>query len=305
MITNLDPESTLFLADTNRIQKRAADANSQVSSGKRVRVASDAPDEIGAILQLRANQQQNAQVQANLALATTDANAADNSLSSAIKLMDTALGLAAQGTAISMDANGRNTLAQQVRAIQQQMVAYSQTTVQGRYIFSGDQEGDPSYQYQTGAAAPVVRLAASASTRQVEDPAGGSFGASKTALEIFDHSDPISGAPSADNVFAALDNLAQALETNNTGGISDLVASLKAASDHLNSMEAFYGNVQTRIQNAGDFASSYDIQLQTELSQKEDADVTSAALELTQANTQLQAAFQMRAQRPHTSLFSY
>ena len=34
-------------------------------------------------------------------------------------------------------------------------------------------------------------------------------------------------------------------------------------------------------------------------------DVTAAALEATQANTQLQAAFQMRAKLPHNSLFDY
>jgi len=38
---------------------------------------------------------------------------------------------------------------------------------------------------------------------------------------------------------------------------------------------------------------------------KEDADVTAAALELTQAKTQLQASFAMRAKMPQTSLFNY
>ena len=44
---------------------------------------------------------------------------------------------------------------------------------------------------------------------------------------------------------------------------------------------------------------------ETEISGKEDADITAAALEATQASTQMQAAFQMRAKLPHTSLFDY
>ena len=58
----------------------------------------------------------------------------------------------------------------------------------------------------------------------------------------------------------------------------------------------------------------YDSERMTELlgadgfaatTQIEDADVTSAALALTQDGTQLQAAFKMRAKMPHNSLFDY
>ena len=63
--------------------------------------------------------------------------------------------------------------------------------------------------------------------------------------------------------------------------------------------------MQNRIQSATDFAGSYDVRLKTELSQKEDADVTAAALALNQGSIQLQAAFQMEAKMPHTSLFDF
>ncbi len=47
------------------------------------------------------------------------------------------------------------------------------------------------------------------------------------------------------------------------------------------------------------------MQLQTELSNIQDADAPTAIMELTQANTQLQAAFQMQAKMPHSTLFDY
>ena len=80
---------------------------------------------------------------------------------------------------------------------------------------------------------------------------------------------------------------------------------LRASSNHLIAEQSFYGTVQNRIQSADNYASSMSVRLQTQLSQTEDSDVTSAALELTQATTQLQAAFQMRAKMPHNSLFDY
>jgi flagellin-like hook-associated protein FlgL len=63
--------------------------------------------------------------------------------------------------------------------------------------------------------------------------------------------------------------------------------------------------VESRIQDASTYASNYDTQLKIELGQKQDADVTAAALAITQGNTELQAAFAMQAKMPHTSLFDF
>jgi flagellar hook-associated protein 3 FlgL len=304
MLTNLDPQAALFMADVARIQQRITEANSQVTSGKRVMLASDAPDQISALLQLRADRQRNTQIQSNMALANTDATAGDDALASAIRLMDSAVTLAAQGASSTTDPSSRMSLAQQIRGIRQQMVSTSQTSVQGRFIFSGDGDATASYRWDETAAGAVVKIASTPSTRLIEDPAGGTFSASKTAQEIFDDQD-LAGTPTTYNVFNALGQLQVALQNNDTAGITDSITLLKAASEHLNSMQAFYGNVQARIANASDFSEKYDVQLQTEISQKEDADITTAALEMMQANTQLQAAFQMRAQVPHRSLFDY
>jgi len=304
MLTNLDASSELFLTDIARIQRRLAEAGRQVSSGKKMAVASDQPDEIAPLLQLRAEKQRNQQIQSNLALAKTDAQAADNALNAAIKLMDRALTLGTQGANSVLDTAGRQSLASEVRSLQEQMVAFSQTTVQGRYLFSGDRDLSPSYVLDWTSPIGVTPLLAAPSTCRIEDPAGGSFASSMAAQAIFDTRD-INGNPSADNVFAALNRLRLALESDDADATANSIAGLKAASDHLNGVQSFYGTVENRIADAADFASSYALQLKAEISDKEDADITAAALEATQASTQMQAAFQMRAKLPHTSLFDY
>jgi flagellar hook-associated protein 3 FlgL len=305
MITNLNPQAALFLAEVNRVENSIAQANSQVSSGLKITAASDAPDQIGTLLQLRANLQRNTQITSNLTLAQADADAADNALGSSIQLMDSAVSLATQGATATTDAAGRMTIAQQIQAIQQQMVTNSQTTVQGRYIFSGDQDSSPSYTWDPTAANPVVTVQTPQSTRLIEDPAGGTFPASLTAREIFDDQDPTTDSPATDNVFNALSTLQTALQNNDTAGITSSIALLQAASSHLNTVDGFYGNVQNEIQNANSYAGNYNVQLQTQISQTEDTDLPMAATELTQANTQLQAAMQMEGQMPHTSLFNF
>ena len=145
-MTNLDGPSQLFLANVDRIESRLQNVSQQLSSGLRITQASDDPDEIAPLLQLRADRQRNTQIQSNLGLAQTDANAADSALGSAIQLMDQARVLGAQGANSTTDAGTRQSLAGQVESLLDQMVQTSQTTVQGRFIFSGDADGAPAYQ---------------------------------------------------------------------------------------------------------------------------------------------------------------
>ncbi|HUB82921.1 MAG TPA: flagellin [Bryobacteraceae bacterium] len=305
MISNIDPQAAQFLNGIQQIENNIAKAGNEVSSGLSVNAPSDAPDQIGNLLQLRANQSHNSQVQANLSLAQTNAQAADNALSSSIQLMDTATTLATQGATATATATSRAALAEQVQSILQQMVANSQTNVQGVFIFSGDQDQTPQYTWDSTQANPVVTQQTSASTRQIENPAGGTFQASLTAQQIFDDQDPVSGAPAADNVFNALNTLLTALNNNDTSGITNSISLLQAASVHLNTSQAFYGNLEDEIQGANTYASNYNIQLETEISNIQDADIPSAASELSLANTQLQAAMEMEGQMPHSSLFNY
>ena len=218
--------------------------------------------------------------------------------------MDRARVLAAQGASSTLDATGRQSLADEVQALQEEMVAYSQTAVQGRFLFSGDVDSTPSYEVDGSSSTGVTQTNTSAATRQMENPAGGSFAASLTAQSIFDTRNA-DGSAASDSTFAALHNLRAALLANDPNGTAGTITSLQAASDRLNSAEAFYGVVQRRIEQAKSYAQNYDTQLQTQTSEKEDADIAAAATQLTMANTQLQAALQMRAKLPNHSLFDY
>ncbi len=304
MISNLSASSEAFIANMDRVQRSVENAGRQTSSGKRVNVASDSPGEIDTILQLRTDGARNTQIQENLSVAKADADAADGALTSATKLMDRARVLAAQGATFTLDATGRQSLAGEVQSLLEQMVAISRTTVQGRYIFGGDQDSTPPYDVDLTAANGVSRLTNSPATRRVEDSAGGSFAVSQSASEIFD-TRKADDSPAADNVFASLNSLRVGLLANDTAQITAASASVQQASVRLNTAQAFYGTVQNRIEDATSYGANYDVQLKTELSQKEDADITAAALAITQGNIQLQAAFQMQAKMPRTTLFDF
>jgi len=304
MISNLSPTSEAFLSNIDRVQRRVADAGRQATSGKRVNVASDAPAQIDSILQLRTDGVHNDQIRENLAVAKSDADAADSALTSASKIMDRARVLAAQGATATSDAPGREASAGEVQSLMDQMVSISRTTVQGRYVFGGDTDSLPPYEVDLTSDNGVARLTNAPATRRVEDSSGGSFAVSRSASQIFDTRNA-DDTLATDNVFAALNGLRVALLANDQPAVAAASESIRIASEHLGSSQAFYGTVQNRISDSTTYTDTYDVQLKTELSQKEDADITAAALEVTQGNTQLQAAFQMQAKMPRTTLFDF
>ena len=306
MITGLSPTNERFLSSVDTIQTRLNQAELQLSTGLRVNQASDAPQQIGDIFQARADLTNATQAEQNLNRVKTQADAADSALQTAIQLMDNAetLGLQGGGDPAQANPSQQATMASQVQGLISEMVAISNTSVGGVYIFSGDQSGSPSYQVDTSSANGVDRLITTQATSVASDPTGITFPVAKTAQDIFDQRDS-SDNFTANNVFAALQNLQNALTAGNPAGIATAVNGIQTASAYLNQQAGFYGAAQNRIDSAISLAQKFQVQDQTQLSNLQDADVTQSALQLTQSTTALSAAMSAQAKQPTSSLFDY
>jgi flagellar hook-associated protein 3 FlgL len=304
MIRNLDPSSERFLLDLARIQNTVSEANREISSGLAVSTPSDAPDQISSILQLYADIERNTQIRSNLERVKAENSTAGSTLETAARILQRARVLAAQGASTNQTAETRAILANEVQALLEQLVTASRTIVDNRYIFGGDQDQAPPYQLNLANPNGVDRLTTAAASRQVQHPSGASFIVASTAQEIFDHRNP-DDSLAGDNVFAAVNGLRVALETNDQAGIDAALAAVRSAEDRLNNQLSFYGTVANKLDEAIDFSGKLDVQLRTELSSRRDADLTEAILELERGRTHEEAALSARAQMPQTSLFDF
>ncbi|MDQ2844583.1 MAG: hypothetical protein M3Y72_26760 [Acidobacteriota bacterium] len=303
MISTLTPAGLQFLGSVDNLQGRLNKVQNELSSGLAVSQPSDAPDQVSAILQLHANIQHNQQVQSNLNAVNSEVTTADQSLSSAITLLDQVQTLVTGGVGVNQTPATRATLAGQVQDLMQQMVSLSQTKASGSYIFSGDADQSPSYQFDANSPTGVDRLQVSSSTRQMEDASGNTFSTGLSANQIFDVRDS-SDKPTAGNVFAAMNAVRVALLNNDATGIQNAASAVKDASNYLNQQQGFYGTVENRITAALSSASSAALSYQTDLSNRQDADETTAILQMQQYTTNLQAAMASEAKMPQTSLFT-
>lgn len=299
MISSLDPQSQDFLNNLNRITDRMSRAQQQLSTGLRMNTVSDYPDQVSPLLQARAELASTEQIQTNLGRVKTEVDAGEQAMEQVVLLMEQARIAGAQGANSTTTADTRAQLATQVGSILESLVGLSNTTVDGRYIFSGDSDQQAPYSIGLTQTNPVSSYQGSAATRQVQHPNGSRFSVSKTAQEIFD------SANASENIFVSVNNLRLALQNNDETAINSALQDVITAGKYANAQLAYYGNVQNSVANATDFGQKLQVQLQTEISSLQDADATQAIVELNQAAIQQQAALQSQARMPRSTLFDY
>ena len=299
MIQNIDSSTQRFLDNMAQMSDRMQQLEGQIATGKRLVHASDAPDSVSELLTVRASLARLDQTTTNLSQLKTETDTGEQSLETAVQLFERLRTLAMTGAGTAQTASNRKMMADEVSGIMDQLVGIANTQAGGRYIFSGDSDQTQAYTLDWAQVPPVSAYAGSVSTRQVLDPSGVPFATSKTAQEIFDSSEPTK------NAFQAITTLHDALMANDDAAIQAALAPLTSVGEHLNSMLGFFGNAQNQVQNASNNLSKIKLQLQTELSGVQDADIVASTVELQQLKIQQQAALQVRASMPKTSLFDF
>jgi flagellar hook-associated protein 3 FlgL len=299
MISSLNSAAQSFLSGLDQIQQRLQTAQTELTTGLQINKVSDSPTEIADIWQLNSQLDQVNQTDTNLGQVQTEVNTGESTLESAVTLVQQAETYGAQGNSDTTTATTRQDLANSLGAILQQLVSAANTTVQGRYIFAGDTDQTAPYSIDLTQVNPVSAYQGSASTRQIQGPDGTAFPVALTAQQIFDSSN------AQNNVFASITSLMQGLQSNNTAAISGALSDVQSSDTYLNQQLAFYGTVQGRLQGAVSFGQNYTTQLQTQLSGVQDANEAADITNMTQAQTQLQAALQSEAKLPRTTLFDF
>ena len=300
MISPLSASSQSFLVGLDQIEQREQQAQIELTTGLKINVVSDAPDQISELLQTRSNLAQAQQINSNLGLVTTEVNTAQTALQNAVSLVEQAQSLGTQGASDLASGDTTQNVADQLGTVLQQLVGLANTTVGGRYIFSGDSDQQAPYSIDLTQPSPISAYQGTAATRQIQASDGSQFAVSLNAQTIFDSPD------ATQNVFTSINNLRQALLSNSgASAVSSALGDVQTADTYLNQQLAFYGNVQDEVSSASNDAQNNVTQLKTQLSGMQDADEAAAITQLTEGQTAQQAALVSRAQLPKTSLFDY
>jgi flagellar hook-associated protein 3 FlgL len=299
MLTFLNPRQSAFLADLDRIQTRSEKAQRQLSSGLRMNSIADHPDQIGVLLQSRAELASTQQTQANLSRAKTEVDAGENAIQNIIKAVERVRVLGAQGLTGTQSASSRGSISGEVEALFKQIVSIANTAIDGRYIFAGSADQSPPYSVDLTQASGVTPYAGGDATRQIRDASGVRIPISRTGQELFDSATP------GRNAFASVKSLRDALLANDETAIQTAVSDIGTSLEHLNEQLAYFGSTQNMIAEASNAAGKKALSLQTQIADTEGADLAESILELQESATHRQAALQAKGQEDRRTVFDF
>ena len=293
-ITNQLMDNNLLQA-LNQTQQSQNNALTQIETGRTVNEPSDNP---AAAALFSASQSQSSQVTQylqNIVGVTGQLQTGDSALSSAVTLMNQAVTLATEGATGTLSSTDRQALAQQVAALQQQMVGVANTTFQGEYIFAGTAAG-PAYK-QDSTQPDGVLYQGNTSVNQVDIAPGASAAVNVPGSQIFQNG--------SGSVFQALQDLQTALSTNNAAGAQTASTEISTALGQLDQQRVFYGATINRLTSSTTFLQNEQSNITKQQNSLVAADMASSATLLSEAETARNAVLAAGAQISRNSLLNY
>jgi flagellar hook-associated protein 3 FlgL len=268
----------------------------ELSTGRRVNLPSDDPAAFAADVQNLAQQSQTDQYLQNTSNLETLFQTADSALSSVVSSLNQAISLGTQGANGTLTLADQQALAQQVQAIQSQIVQFANTSYQGNYIFAGTATMTKPF-VMDATQASSVSYNGNSQVNNVEIAEGRSIQTNLPGSQIF--------MASGGNVMGSLQQLVTALKSGDTTAIGSATTALSTSLNYVSQQRVFYGSAANQLNSNQSFLQQEKVSLQTQETNLVGVDMATAATELSQATTAHDAALAALAKVIPTSLLDY
>jgi flagellar hook-associated protein 3 FlgL len=268
----------------------------ELSTGRRVNLPSDDPAAFAADIQNQAEQSQVDQYLQNTTSLESLFQTADSALSSVVSSLNQAISFGTQGANGTLTLADQQALAQQVQAIQSQIVQFANTSYQGNYIFAGTATTTKPF-VMDATQGSVVSYNGNSQVNNVEIAEGRSIQTNLPGSQIF--------MASGGNVMGSLQQLVTALNNGDTTAIGNATTALSTSLNYVSQQRVFYGSAANQLNSNQSFLQQETVSLQTQETNLVGVDMATAATDLSQATTTHDAALAALAKVIPTSLLDY
>jgi flagellar hook-associated protein 3 FlgL len=293
----INPDSTgnlLTMLSTAREQEEAAIR--QLSSGRRIQLASDDPAASAAVsLNTQAQSQQDQYLQ-SIASVRESLSTADSTLNSVVQSLERAVSLGVEGANGTLSADNRASLANEVQGIRDQILGLANSSFRGAYLFSGTVNDkapfNPDIAQPSG-----IRYDGNQQSNSVLIGDGRSISTGVPGDTLFLY-------PSA-NVLSSLQQLADSLNTNDPAAVADASEKVRTALAHVSNVRVTYGNNLNQLDSGENFMQQAKLNAQARENTLVAADPADAITQLRQAQFARDATLAAAARTQFTSLLDY
>jgi flagellar hook-associated protein 3 FlgL len=269
---------------------RLANANEEVSTGKRINRPSDDPQGTQQVVNINEALAGIDQYQRNASFVTNWTDASEGALSGVGTALQRANTLAIRAANdVTLNQQEKDTIADEVNSILEQLVSAGNTRLEGKSIFGGYQtSGDAFTTTVVGGEITAVTYSGDSGVDQVEIDQGLVVNKNVTGDNVFQ---PGAGV----DVFQALIDLRDNLRANNTAGISAGITNTDQAHQQVVEQVSMLGNKTNTLEMAGENISAKKTGLVKLNSSLADADMPDAIVRLQTAQNVLDSALQSSA----------
>ena len=283
----------------DRVTEAMADANTVVSSGKRINRLSDDPVGLVTVLDLRSSLSNIEQLEKNIGTGRSWLNMGESALSQIEDTLAQGKALTVEMASANRSADDRFNAATLVDGYLRQILTLGNTQVAGRYIFAGTETDTRPFAFDDDNSPTLVTYSGN------DDPFAIKIGMD-TNVAVGRNGEEIFGANwDNSNIFKTLIDLKTALQGNDVQGIQSAMQKLD---DHLDRMRNLVSNTAgkvIRLDVRETIIQDLNLTHTDRMSQLEDADIAAAIVDLEAKTLAYQAALNSAAKVMNLSLLNY
>jgi flagellar hook-associated protein 3 FlgL len=281
---------TLF--DLNSTTNRLAQLQQQLSTGKQITKPEDDPFGTGRALSLRDELAGTQQYQRNINDGVAWLQQSDTALGNANDVMSRVRTLVVQAGNGTNDAGSLKAIQTEITQLKESLREQTNTTIDGRYVFSGTQTKTQAYP------APGNSFAGNTNLVQRQIGQGQTVPVSQDATAVF--------GPNGNNVFDLLDRIQSDLSSGNTSNLQGQdLTDIDTAMDRLQSGRSNVGATQNRLTTQLSRLKDAEVNVSDLLSKTEDADMAKTMVNFSMTQTVYQAALQAGAKVIQPTLMDF
>jgi flagellar hook-associated protein 3 FlgL len=277
-----------------RIKEHIVLAQEQIATQQRIAKPSDDPAIFGQVILEKSALADNDQWIRNIQFGTTRVAVADQTLGQAQNLLSRIRELAVQARSDTTSAQGRVTIAQEVRQLHRQLIHLANAEVNGQSVFAGTKTDAPPF---------VLGVGDAVSYQGNSEGQSIAVGPNQTTQIVLPGDQVFTGATT--NVFNGLANLLTALEANDGAGIEAGIGNLDRAIGQISLAQGQIGAIANRLDTVHESLQVVSAAIQQALSDQTDTDLATVLTELQMQQAAYQATSQTFSRLFDSSLLKF
>lgn len=285
-----------FMRDVNRNRSELASIQSDLSSGKQVRVPSQGPTEFERSRVIEENIRKEEQYQSNINGGLRQGRTAQEALDETTDRLIDIKRILTHGANDSADAGVRTNMADEIAGIRDSMVHTLNQSYGDRYLFAGTNSGEKPFE-NDGAGPGGISNNSNNTPPQVSVADGVKLDVSITGTELRD--------TDSGDLFEVIGNVEQALRDNDADALSGMIEDVDHTIDHVTTVTSRLGNNINRMEYVFERYESTKISQESDVSEMVDTDFAQGFSEMQRVQVAFDSAMAVHSTMFGNSLLDY